>query len=50
VAFNEGAVIVTASEAETVVREMLLRDETLSDLEVAGPALEDAFLALTRNR
>ncbi len=49
VAFNEGAVVVTASEAETVVREMLLRDETLSDLEVASPALEDAFLALTKN-
>jgi ABC-2 type transport system ATP-binding protein len=50
VAFNEGAVIVTASEAETVVREMLLRDETLSDLEITSPALEDAFLALTRNQ
>src|SRR6266481_7120398 len=50
VAFNEGAVVVTTSEAETVVREMLLRDETLSDLEVASPALEDAFLALTRNQ
>src|SRR6266851_7437058 len=50
VEFNEGAVVVTASEAETVVREMLLRDETLSDLEVASPALEDAFLALTRNQ
>ena len=30
--------------------EMLLRDESLSDLEVAGPALEDAFLALTKNQ
>jgi ABC-2 type transport system ATP-binding protein len=49
VEFNEGAVIVTASDAETVVREMLLRDETLSGLEVASPALEDAFLALTKN-
>jgi ABC-2 type transport system ATP-binding protein len=43
-------VVVTASEAETVVREMLLRDETLSNLEIASPALEDAFLALTRNQ
>jgi ABC-2 type transport system ATP-binding protein len=50
VEFNEGSVVVTASEAETVVREMLLRDETLSDLEVASPALEDAFLALTKNQ
>jgi ABC-2 type transport system ATP-binding protein len=49
VEYNEGAVVVTASEAETVVREMLLRDETLSGLEVAGPALEDAFLALTKS-
>ena len=46
---NEGAVVVTASDAETVVREMLLRDETLSGLEVASPALEDAFLALTKS-
>ena len=28
---------------ENVVREMLLRDETLSNLEIASPALEDAF-------
>jgi hypothetical protein len=27
---------------------MLLRDETLSGLEVTSPALEDAFLALTQ--
>jgi ABC-2 type transport system ATP-binding protein len=50
VEFNQGAVVVTASEAETVVREMLQRDESLSGLEVAGPALEDAFLALTKNQ
>jgi ABC-2 type transport system ATP-binding protein len=50
VTYNEGAVVVTASEAETVVREMLSRDETLSGLEVASPALEDAFLALTKNQ
>jgi ABC-2 type transport system ATP-binding protein len=36
--------------AEAVVREMLLRDETLSGLEIASPALEDAFLALTTSR
>lgn len=45
---NRGAVVVTASDAENVVREMLLRDETLSNLEIASPALEDAFLALTK--
>jgi ABC-2 type transport system ATP-binding protein len=49
VEYNQGAVVVTASEAEMVVREMLLRDETLSGLEIASPALEDAFLALTKN-
>jgi ABC-2 type transport system ATP-binding protein len=50
VEFNEGGVVVTATDAETVVRQMLLRDETLSDLEIASPALEDAFLALTKNQ
>jgi ABC-2 type transport system ATP-binding protein len=50
VKFSEGIVTVTASDAETAVREMLLRDETLSGLEIAGPALEDAFLALTKNQ
>ena len=49
VEFNAGAVVVAATDAETVLREMLLRDETLSGLEVASPALEDAFLALTKN-
>jgi ABC-2 type transport system ATP-binding protein len=50
VKFNEGIVTVTASDAESAVREMLLRDENLSGLEIAGPALEDAFLALTKNQ
>jgi ABC-2 type transport system ATP-binding protein len=49
VEFNAGAVVIAATNAETVLREMLLRDETLSGLEVASPALEDAFLALTKN-
>jgi len=43
------ATIVTAINAEKVVREMLLRDESLSGLEIASPALEDAFLALTKS-
>ncbi len=42
--------VVTTVEAEAVVREMLLRDETLSHLEIASPALEDAFLELTSSR
>jgi ABC-2 type transport system ATP-binding protein len=50
VEFSEGGVVVTAAEAEDVVREMLLRDDTLSGLEITGPALEDAFLALTAER
>jgi ABC-2 type transport system ATP-binding protein len=40
---------VTAVNAEDAVREMLLRDESLSNLEIASPALEDAFLALTKS-
>jgi ABC-2 type transport system ATP-binding protein len=47
---SRDAVVVTAIQAEDVVREMLLRDETLSNLEIASPALEDAFLALTTSR
>jgi ABC-2 type transport system ATP-binding protein len=41
------AVVITAQEAEGVVREMLLRDVTLRGLEISAPGLEDAFLALT---
>lgn len=41
------AVVVTAEAAEDVVREMLLRDPSMSGLEILSPALEDAFLALT---
>ena len=43
-------VVVMTPQAEEVVREMLLRDETLCNLEIASPALEDAFLALTASR
>jgi ABC-2 type transport system ATP-binding protein len=43
-------VVVMTPRVEDVVREMLLRDETLSNLEIASPALEDAFLALTTSR
>ncbi len=41
------AVVILAEKPEQVVREMLLRDETLHGLEVSAAALEDAFLALT---
>ena len=37
-----------ATSAELVVRELLSRDTTLSDLEVTNVGLEDAFLALTK--
>jgi ABC-2 type transport system ATP-binding protein len=43
------ALMVTASHPESVVREMLLRDESLSGLEISVAALEDAFLALTKS-
>jgi ABC-2 type transport system ATP-binding protein len=36
------------SSAEATVRELLSRDATVADLEVTGAALEDAFLALTK--
>jgi ABC-2 type transport system ATP-binding protein len=41
------AIVITAEHPENVVREMLLRDETLHSLEISAAALEDAFLALT---
>jgi len=50
VAEDREAIIVTATLVEDVVREMLLRDDALSHLEIASPALEDAFLELTASR
>jgi ABC-2 type transport system ATP-binding protein len=49
VTHNAGITTVTAQHAEAVIREMLLRDDSLHGLEIASPALEDAFLALTKN-
>jgi ABC-2 type transport system ATP-binding protein len=43
------AVVILAERPEQVVRQLLLRDETLHGLEVAAAALEDAFLALTND-
>ncbi len=37
---------IIASSAESFVRELLLRDSTLSDLEVTSVGLEDAFMSL----
>jgi ABC-2 type transport system ATP-binding protein len=44
------SITVTATHAENVVRQMLLRDQDLSSLEITSPALEDAFLELTSAR
>jgi ABC-2 type transport system ATP-binding protein len=44
------AVVILTSQAETVARELLARDATLTELEVSGINLEDAFVALTGNR
>jgi ABC-2 type transport system ATP-binding protein len=43
------AIEIHVSHAEPVLRELLARDLTLSDLEVASAGLEEAFLALTQN-
>ncbi len=45
-AFGAGMSI-TSMQAEATLRELLALDTTLHSLEVASPALEDAFLALT---
>lgn len=42
------AIEINAKDAETVVRELLLRDGTLSGLEITSAGLEEAFLALTQ--
>jgi ABC-2 type transport system ATP-binding protein len=41
---------ILANDAERVVRQLLLRDDRLSDLEVSGAGLEEAFLTLTSAR
>ncbi len=43
------AVEIHAVEAETIVRELLARDATLSGLEVTSAGLEEAFMALTQD-
>jgi ABC-2 type transport system ATP-binding protein len=40
---------ITSTQPERTLRELLALDQTLHSLEVASPALEDAFLALTSN-
>ena len=43
------AIEIHAVEAESVVRELLSRDASLSGLEITGAGLEEAFLALTQD-
>jgi len=42
------ALEINAVDAEMVVRELLMRDGSLSGLEITSAGLEEAFLALTR--
>jgi ABC-2 type transport system ATP-binding protein len=44
---DRDAIVITAAEAERVVRALLHEDPTLRGLEISAPGLEDAFLALT---
>jgi ABC-2 type transport system ATP-binding protein len=46
---DRGAFVIHTSEAEGVVRELMLRDPHLRELEVSNGGLEEAFLALTQN-
>ncbi|REJ74756.1 MAG: ABC transporter ATP-binding protein [Acidobacteria bacterium] len=47
-AYHDKAVLeILAAEAEPVVRELLARDPGLSQLEITGAGIEDAFLDLT---
>ena len=43
------AIEIQVSAAEPVVRELLRRDEWLTDLEVTNAGLEEAFLSLTKS-
>jgi ABC-2 type transport system ATP-binding protein len=45
----DGVTEITSTTPEATLRELLALDQGLHSLEVASPALEDAFLALTSN-
>lgn len=45
-----GVTVISSTEPERTLRELLALDQNLHSLEVASPALEDAFLALTSNQ
>jgi ABC-2 type transport system ATP-binding protein len=46
---SDGVAQITSTTPEATLRELLALDQGLHSLEVASPALEDAFLALTSN-
>jgi len=46
---QQGAYEIRVTEAEPVLRELLMRDPALSAVEVSSAGLEEAFLALTQN-
>lgn len=46
---DRDAVEIRACEAESIVREILARDPTVSGLEISSAGLEEAFLALTQD-
>jgi ABC-2 type transport system ATP-binding protein len=46
---SNGTTILTSTQPEATLRELLALDQSLHSLEIASPALEDAFLALTAN-
>lgn len=50
VGFDRGNAELVVTSAESVARELLFADATLSNLEISGVQLEDAFLALTHSR
>jgi len=45
---DRNALLIQVNTAEPVVRELLRRDEWLSDLEITNAGLEEAFLSLTQ--
>ena len=47
---DRDAIEIRAAIAEPVVRELLGRDATLSEIEISSAGLEEAFLALTSKK
>ena len=45
---EQDVAVLLVTHAESVARELLARDATLTDLEITSVGLEDAFVALTQ--